>query len=107
MGRDEQANIPKPLSRDEAKRKITLFLKEGKVVLSGHCKRDSMPKRNVSLPDILSVLQSGEIIHEPEWDNENGDWKYLVEGVDLDDDELKAVTVFIDRNLWLYIVTVF
>lgn len=65
-----------------------------------------MPKRHVTMNDIVSVLQTGEIIREPQWDEENDCWRYVVEGVDLDDDELRAVTVFIDKNLMLYIVTV-
>ncbi len=94
------------LSPDQAKRKIALFLKEGSIVPSPHCQKVSMPKRHVTMDDIVSVLQTGEIIREPEWDQENDCWRYVVEGVDLDDDELRAVTVFIDKNLMLYIVTV-
>jgi hypothetical protein len=97
---------PEKLSRDEAKRKIALFLREGNVVPSPHCRKESMPKRRVSMNDILSVLQTGEIIREPRWDEDNGNWRYVVEGVDLDDEELRAVTVFFDENLTLYIVTV-
>jgi hypothetical protein len=94
------------LSPEEAKRKIALFLKEGSIVPSPHCQKVSMPKRHVTMNDIVSVLQTGEIIREPQWDEENDCWRYVVEGVDLDDDELRAVTVFIDKNLMLYIVTV-
>lgn len=98
---------PAKLSPEEAKRKLALFLREGKVVPSGHCRQVSMPKRNVTTPDIINVLQTGEIVRKPEWSDEHGDWKYIVEGVDLDDDELTAVTVFFDDNLILLIVTVF
>ena len=95
------------LSPEEARRKIALFLRDGRVVPSGHCRRDSMPKRRVTLPDIINVLQTGEIVRSPEWSEEHGEWKYVVEGTDLDDDELKAVTVFFDDNLTLLIVTVY
>lgn len=66
-----------------------------------------MPKRHVSLLDIINVLRTGEIVRDPEWSEEHGDWKYVVEGVDLDDDELRAVTVFFDDELTLLIVTVY
>jgi hypothetical protein len=102
-----ESKRPEKLNPDEAKRKITLFLREGKVVPSQHCRKESMRKRGVTIDDILSVLQTGEIIREPQWDEDNGCWKYIVEGVDLDEDELRAVTVFFDENLTLYIVTVF
>jgi hypothetical protein len=102
-----ESKKPEKLNPDEAKRKIALFLKEGKVVPSQHCRKESMRKRGVTIDDILSVLQTGGIIREPRWDEDNGAWRYTVEGVDLDEDELRAVTVFFDENLILYIVTVF
>lgn len=102
-----EGNRASKLSPEEAKRKIDLFLREGRVVPSGHCRRVSMPKRHVTLPDIISVLQTGTIVRDPEWSEEHGDWKYVVEGTDLDDDELRAVTVFFDDNLTLLIVTVY
>lgn len=66
-----------------------------------------MPKRQVSSLDIENVLRTGEVIREPEWSEDHGNWKYVVEGVDLDDDELSAVTVFFDEDLTLLIVTVY
>jgi hypothetical protein len=95
------------LSPEEAKRKIALFVREGWVVLSGHCRRDSMPKQNVSSLDIANVLRTGEIIREPEWSEEHGNWEYVVEGVDLEEDDLRAMTVFFDDELTLLIVTVY
>ncbi len=94
------------LSPEVAKRKIALFVQQGRVVLSGHCRRSPPPKRQVSSLDIENLLRAGEIIREPEWSEEHGSWKYVVEGVGLDDDELKAVTVFFDDELTLLIVTV-
>lgn len=104
MGQENQAT---KLSRDEAKRKIALFLKEGRVRPTSHCFRDSMPKRNVSLQDILHVLQHGEVIRDAQWDEEHGEWKYVMEGADLEGDDLRAVTVFFDAAMTLIIVTVF
>lgn len=95
------------LTPDEAKRKIALYLREGRVKPSLHCRRDSMPRRNVYLPDIVNVLTTGEIIREAEWDEDYDNWKYTVEGVDEEGEELRAVTVFFDADLVLLIVTVF
>jgi hypothetical protein len=103
----EQGNEATKLSADEAKRKIALFLKTGRLRPTRHCLRDSMPSRNVTTQDVLHVLETGEIIRNPQWDKDHGEWKYIVEGVDLDGEDLRAVTVFFDANLTLIIVTVF
>jgi len=66
-----------------------------------------MPRRNVSTPDIVNVLATGEIIREAEWDEDYNNWKYTVQGVDEEGEELRAVTVFFDADLVLLIVTVF
>jgi hypothetical protein len=101
------AELQEPLSPNEAKRKILLILDEGIFELSLHCRRDSMPKRNVSTQDVLNALKTGQIIKEPEWDGEYENWKYRVEGVDIEGDDLIAITVIFDSNLSLLVVTVF
>ena len=98
---------PTKLTPDEAKRKITLFLDEGTVELSFHCRQEYMRKRSVMLLDIVNALKTGEVIQEPEWDDARQNWKYRVEGVDTEGDELTAVTIIFDVNLTLFIVTVF
>lgn len=98
---------PEPLLPQEAKRKILLILDEGIFELSLHCKRESMPKRNVSTQDVLNALKTGQIIKEPEWDKEYENWKYRVEGVDTEGDDLIAITVIFDADLSLLVLTVF
>ena len=98
---------PASLSADEAKEKIRLILAKGKVELPYHCKRDSMPRRSVTLPDIVNTLQTGEIRRVSEWDDEHDNWKYRVEGVDTDGDDLAAITIIIEADFTLFIVTVF
>ncbi len=98
---------PPKLAPDEAKRKIALFLDEGIVEPSFHCRQESMRKRHVSMLDVVNTLTTGEIIKEPEWDETYQNWKYRVEGVDTEGDELTAVTIIFDVNLTLFIVTVF
>lgn len=90
--RGEQAT---KLSRDEAKRRIVLLLDQGTVEPSSHCRRESMPRRGVSLSDVINVLRNGEIVREPEWDEGHGQWKYRVEGIDIEGDELCAITVIL------------
>ena len=98
---------PTALSADEAKRKILFILEEGSVEFTWHCKSESMQLRSVSMLDITHALRTGEIRRAPEWDDDRANWKYRVEGVDTDGDDLTAITVIIEANLTLLIVTVF
>lgn len=91
----------------EAKRTIFLILEQGYVEYSVHCLRDSMPKRQVTILDVVNTLRNGQILREPEWDEEHQNWKYRVEGVDTEGDELTVITVIFTVDLTLYIITVF
>ena len=99
---------PQPYKPDEAKRKIVQILREGNTVFSEHLNRDiAKNRRGVSHQDVLHVLQTGEIISAPEWDDIHHNWKYKVEGIDLEDDELRAITIIIEEQFCLFIVTAF
>ena len=98
---------PAKLLPDEAKQKILTILSQGKVEPSFHCRKESMPKRGVTMFDLVNALKTGEIRREPEWDDEHGNWKYRVEGEDIDGDELIAITLILEADFTLYIVTVF
>lgn len=102
-----KSEIPPPLSPEEAKRKILLILRDGDFIPTYHCRKESMVNRGVSDQDVLHVLQHGEIISKPGWDENHHNWKYRVEGVDLQEDELTAITVIIEKSLRLIIITVF
>lgn len=95
------------LTADEAKEKIALILDEGAIELSFHCRSESMRKRGVTMLDIVATLKTGDIRRAPEWDGEHSNWKYRVEGKDIEGDELTAVTLIIETDMQLYIVTVF
>ena len=97
---------PPALSADEAKRQILFILDEGYVEPSVHCKYESMQLRGVSMLDITHALKTGEIRRQPEWSAEHENWKYRVEGEDADRDDLTVITVIIEPNLTLRIVTV-
>lgn len=92
---------------DEAKRLILLIIEEGKIRFSLHCLRESMPKRNATVVDVEHALKTGEIIRDPEWDEKYQRWKYRVEGVDAEGDDLTAITIIIESDLRLFIITVF
>jgi hypothetical protein len=98
---------PPALSADEAKRQILFILDEGYVEPSLHCIHESMQLRGMTMLDIERALRTGEIRRQPEWDAEHENWKYRVEGADTDGDDLTVITVIIEPNLTLRIVTVF
>ncbi len=95
---------PQPLSSESAKEEILLKLAEGKLYLTDHCKYESMPKRKIFTPDIIIALEIGEIKRKPDWDVEYQNWKYRVEGFDVENDDLIIITVILDN---LIIVTAF
>ena len=97
---------PPCLSPAEAQRKIRLILEEGTIYISGHCRR-RMRTRGVDDLDIAHVLEKGQIIRQAEWEPDHENWKYRVEGTDIEGDELTAITVVFEADLSLAIVTVF
>lgn len=72
-----------------------------------HCRRDSMPLRDVDDQDIAILLTTtGSILREPEWNEEHQNYVYRVEGLDESKDELIAV-VAIDEPARIVVITVF
>ena len=55
----------------------------------------------------MNTLPTGEIRRAPEWGDDHSNWKYRVEGVDMDGDDLAAITIIIEADHALFIVTVF
>jgi len=98
---------PPRLSPLEATRKIRLILQEGTIDYSAHCWLERMPERNVSTLDVEHVLAEGEVIREAEWDSDRWNWKYRVEGTDIESDELTAITVIFEHDFSVLVVTVF
>ncbi len=72
------------------------------VALSRHCKKESMPERNVDFQDILNVLNWGKVIHDPD---QNTDKKFKVIGEDLEGVSLCVVVIILDENA-LFVKTV-
>ena len=67
-----------------------------------------MSKRNVDNLDIDILLQeTGQILSEPEWDNERLNYKYEVVGLDASNDELTAIIVIDDKNGRVAVITVY
>ena len=106
--KDDEENRPSAFTPEEAQRKIRLILREGSTVLSSHLIKDIQTGRHgVSHQDVLHVLQTGEIISSPEWDDNHRNWKYKVEGTDLEDEELRAITIIIEERFSIFIITAY
>jgi hypothetical protein len=102
-------DLPTKLSPDEAIRKIRLTLRDGDTIFSRHLLDDIRTGRHgVSHQDVLHVLRVGEIISPPVWDEDHRNWKYQVEGTDLEDEEeLRAITVVIEERFTIFVVTAY
>ncbi len=101
---------PPPYDPQTAITKIREILKKtnGYFIPTGHCRRDSMPKRNVDNIDIKKVLEfNGTVADKIEWDDDFQNWKYKVVGKDIEGIKLSVVTVIDETNLRLGIITVF
>lgn len=94
------------LSPEEATREIRRIVRYGSILTSKHCRLDSMPKRNVSFQDLISVLQNGKVIEDPIYDKDHESYKYKVEGTTIDDDSVVAISVLVNHRSVL-VVTVF
>jgi Domain of unknown function (DUF4258) len=97
---------PQPYSPDEAKEIILIILRDGIVKPTIHCRQDSMIKRNITDDDVAEALEVGKVQHRPVWENKHQNWKYTVVGKGIEGDELSLITVIIESDLILRIITV-
>jgi hypothetical protein len=105
---DDSQSRPNAFTADVAKRKILLILREGDTFFSQHLLDDIATGRHgVSHQDVLHVLKTGEILSEPVWDEIQRNWKYKIEGTDLEEEELRAITIIIEERFSLFIVTAY
>jgi hypothetical protein len=89
----------------DAQEIIRDIAQNGSIVTSRHTDFDH-PERGYTTDDIEHILKNGVITKEPEYDQKRQDWKYRVEGKDIDNDNAVAITVIVShRELW--VVTVF
>jgi len=93
------------LTRAEAVDLVRLCLSAGRVISGKHF-REELADEGLDILDAHYVLKTGNIFLEPEPDIRSGDWKYRMEGTDLDGKPLAVVFCFEDESTGL-LITVF
>lgn len=79
---------PKSLDKDQVLKAIRDALgPQGRIFPSRHITRDSMPKRNFDMTDVLNVLSKATTV-KPMWNTKTETWNYDIPGRDLDGNEL-------------------
>jgi hypothetical protein len=99
--------LPKqPLEPKDAERVIREIARNGQLMLSKHCRLQSMPQRNITFQDLVTVLLNGAVDRPAEYDQEHNQYKYRVAGETLDEEETVIISVILDHRS-LFVVTVF
>lgn len=98
---------PNQMTPAEATKKINQIAVQGSVRFSKHCRLDSMPDAHVTDIDVLAVLANGSVKQVADWDLQNNNWKYRVEGFVTDGDALIAIVVVFDASFSILVITVF
>ncbi len=93
------------LSRPEAVKLLRECVRTDKVIPGKHF-RDELANGSLILPDALRALKTGNIFQEPECDAKSGDWKYRVEGREVDGKWLAIVFCFRATDT-AFLITVF
>lgn len=100
-------NAPRKLSSQEAKAKILQILETGEIVPTWYHAKKRMKQRDVMDDDIREALTNGEIKCPPEWDDRYNKWKYRVEGTDIEGEQLRVITIIVEQDHLLRILSVF
>ncbi|MEW6213246.1 MAG: DUF4258 domain-containing protein [Acidobacteriota bacterium] len=68
------------------------YAADGEIVLSWHLKKDRAD-RNISIDDCIQVLTKGNLRWPPKWADDHQNYKYEIDGQDLDGDDLHLIFV--------------
>lgn len=85
------------LSKTDALKLLRQCLQTGVVEYHPHFERRCR-ERGVDLQDAQYVLRKGVIYDEPELDIRFQEWRYKVEGKAADDEKLKVVIAFLEKD---------
>lgn len=93
------------LSPERAQELARELWEEGWPRFVGHA-REQMESRSISDRDTDNAMMGGTITREPEWDEHHKEWRYRVDGFDIDGEKL-GVAIAFEQSPRLVIVTVF
>ena len=93
------------LGRQEATDLARRIVESGFIETPQH-QRDRATERNVTSRDIAHCLAVGRVAREPEWNDRHQEWRYRIEGEDIEGVELTLIAAFEDEET-LVVVTVF
>lgn len=93
------------LSRPDAIKLHRGCVQKGNIIPGRHF-RDELEKEGLNLQDAVRVLKTGNIFLEPESDTKTGDWKYRIEGTEVDGKWLAIVFCFKTKDT-AFLITVF
>ena len=93
------------LTRAEAANLVRRCLSAGRVIPGKHF-REELANEGLDILDAHNVLRTGIIFKEPEPDIRSGDWKYRIEGTDLEGKLLAVIFCFKDEATG-FLITVF
>lgn len=93
------------LSRTEATDLVRHCLTVGRIIPGKHFKEE-LANEGLDILDAYNVLTKGNIFKEAELDIKTGDWKYRMEGTDLEGKPLAIVFCFKDDSTG-FLITAF
>ena len=95
------------LTAGEVKRKLLVIVDQGSVIHSWHSATESMPEGNVTTQDVEHLLETGDVSENAQWSTVFENWKYRIDGTDIEGEELTGIFVIFEKNLMVRIITVF
>lgn len=95
----------KRLSPAEAKTRACILWEQGNALPLPHFKK-RLIERNVTMADIQYLLNSGTVRRSASYNKEHGNWRYIIEGCDLDGIGLSLVFGFDETFGALLLITV-
>jgi hypothetical protein len=99
-------NNPVPLSSLEVLSLARKYITSGVTIYKDHFKK-RMDERNVSLQDVIFLIETGEAREEPEWSNDYNEYNYYIEGNDIEGDNLTVKIALSTKNEEIIFITVF
>ena len=94
------------LSDTEVLETTRRYLNSGQIVYKKHFKK-RMDERDVTLQDIIYLVETGKVKGEPEWNNDYDEYNYCISGEDIEGIELTVIISISTENEELNLITVF